>query len=130
MAALSGQAHRRFQEALAGGSVLLPLCLSCDQPFFYPRQHCPRCFGDRISFEPIREPLRVRSFAWVWRPQSRAKVVSLPVLMIAATSDHLSLFAEGSGWSEADPPVIGENVNLTVAERGDDAPVAVLRRSG
>ena len=36
MAALSGQAHRRFLEALAGGSVLLPLCLSCDQPFSIP----------------------------------------------------------------------------------------------
>ena len=130
MAAQSGQAFRTFQKALAGGSVLVPVCMSCDWPFFYPRQHCPRCFGDRISLQPMREALRVRSFAWVWRPQSRAKVVSLPVLMIAAISDHISLLAEGSGWSEADPPVIGEHVKLTVAERGEDEPVAVLRRSG
>lgn len=123
-----GSAYRTYVDALATGSVLLPFCLECNRSFFYPRLHCPRCFGDQVRLRPLKQPLRVKSFTWVWRPQSRVPPVSLPVLMMAADSDGLCLLAEGKGWEETDPPAIGEPVGLQVDNRTDGQAVPVFVR--
>jgi uncharacterized OB-fold protein len=117
-----------YVDALATGTVLLPFCLECKRSFFYPRLHCPRCFGDQIRLTPLKRPLRIRSFTWVWRPQSRVLPASLPVLMMAADSDSMCLLAEGKGWGETDPPAIGETVGLQVADGTGSQPVPFFVR--
>jgi uncharacterized OB-fold protein len=128
MQAQRGRAHESFVAGLEAGTVLLPKCSDCKRTFFYPRLHCPRCFGRAIELKPLGEELRVRSFAWVWRPQSPAPIESLPVLMVVVGSDDLSLIAEGRGWSEAEPPVVGEVVELGVETRSTNEAIAVAIR--
>lgn len=122
-----GRAYDRFQRALSKGEALLPRCADCGKSFYYPRLHCPRCFGPNISLETAPSPLSIRGFSWVWRPQSPAQVAALPVLMIAAGSVDLSIIAEGEGWSESAPPSVGETVELAVSRRTSGEPLVVFR---
>lgn len=39
-----------FWEAIARRELMLPYCPACDAAFFYPRPHCPRCFGVDLSW--------------------------------------------------------------------------------
>jgi uncharacterized OB-fold protein len=39
-----------FWEAAAKHTLLLPQCLDCDQPFFYPRVLCPTCGSRNLSW--------------------------------------------------------------------------------
>jgi uncharacterized OB-fold protein len=123
-----GKAHESFVAGLEAGMVLLPKCSDCQRTFFYPRLHCPHCFGRAIELERFGDELRVRSFAWVWRPQSPAPIESLPVLMVVVGSDDFSLFAEGRGWSEDAPPIVGEVVELAVDRRSSNEAIAVAAR--
>ena len=34
------------------GQLLLPRCLACGQPHWYPRAICPHCSSDRITWDP------------------------------------------------------------------------------
>jgi uncharacterized OB-fold protein len=125
-----GSAYESFRAAVEAGRFLVPTCADCERPFFYPRLHCPRCFGRAIALKPLATELRVRSFAWVWRPQSPALIDRLPVLMVAVGSEDLSLIAEGRGWSQAEPPAIGEAVELHTFKRPSTEATAIVRRCG
>jgi uncharacterized OB-fold protein len=39
-----------FWEGIARRELLLPYCPACDAAFFYPRPHCPRCYGDDLAW--------------------------------------------------------------------------------
>jgi uncharacterized OB-fold protein len=39
-----------FWEAAAQHALLLPQCLDCDQPFFYPRLLCPTCGSRNLAW--------------------------------------------------------------------------------
>lgn len=41
---------RRFWDDLAGGRFTLPRCRSCGLHVWYPRSHCPDCFGDDLEW--------------------------------------------------------------------------------
>lgn len=39
-----------FWAAAAEGNFFLRICENCDRTFFYPRNHCPYCFGDDLDW--------------------------------------------------------------------------------
>jgi uncharacterized protein len=42
----------KFWEATRVKSLVLPWCLQCHAPFWYPRERCPRCLSDEIEWRP------------------------------------------------------------------------------
>ena len=42
--------NRPFFRAAAEGRLVLPKCVPCDTPFFYPRLVCPTCLSDQIDW--------------------------------------------------------------------------------
>jgi hypothetical protein len=48
--------------------------------------------------------------------------------MISVASDSLALTAEARGWTEDDPPAIGDVVELGTDTRTSDDTIAVVRR--
>jgi len=42
-----------FWEGLRTGKFLAPRCGQCGELFFPPRNHCPECLGDSLSWEEL-----------------------------------------------------------------------------
>jgi uncharacterized OB-fold protein len=43
---------KQFWDAAARGEFLLQLCGRCGSHIFYPRQNCPTCGSDQLSWKP------------------------------------------------------------------------------
>jgi uncharacterized OB-fold protein len=41
-----------FWEALGEGRLLLVWCRACEEPFYYPRAICPRCWSTVLEWRP------------------------------------------------------------------------------
>jgi uncharacterized protein len=44
------EASTEFWEATRQRRLVLPWCVDCDQPFWFPREVCPRCVGSAIEW--------------------------------------------------------------------------------
>lgn len=40
-----------FWDATAKGKILFGLCKTCEKPHYYPRNHCPFCHADTVTWE-------------------------------------------------------------------------------
>ena len=45
------QETQQFWDAAAEGKLLYKKCAACDEPHFYPRNHCPFCFSDKTEWQ-------------------------------------------------------------------------------
>jgi uncharacterized OB-fold protein len=43
---------RPYWEAAAQGRLLLRRCADCGRPHHYPREFCPHCWSDNVTWEP------------------------------------------------------------------------------
>lgn len=59
-----------FWDATRTQQLVLPWCTSCDAPFFYPREVCPRCLGDQIEWRPASGRGTVYAVTVEHRPQN------------------------------------------------------------
>jgi len=59
---------RPFWEAAEKKQFVLQRCTQCKGWVFYPRGHCPHCWGDDLRWEPACGLGRLRSFSVVHRP--------------------------------------------------------------
>lgn len=65
---LSTSISRPFWEAAAQKKFVLQRCMQCRAWVFYPRGHCPHCWGNDLKWEPASGSGRLRSFSVVHRP--------------------------------------------------------------
>lgn len=103
-------------------SGLVPFCIPCDAPFFYPRPRCPRCHGRELEY---RAPgsFTIRTFTWVYRPQSAEFEADIPILMLVCETGGAKIIAEGRGWTRERPPRIGGAARLiALAKPGGRVP--------
>jgi uncharacterized protein len=80
-----------FWDATRRSELVLPWCVACERPFWYPRAACPRCLSDEIE----------------WRAASGEGVV------YAASVQHLP----GPGRDAADGPYVVALVDLAEGVR-------------
>lgn len=59
---------RPFWEAAAQKKFVLQRCTQCNGWVFYPRGHCPHCWGGELKWTPASGLGRLRSFSVVHRP--------------------------------------------------------------
>jgi uncharacterized OB-fold protein len=45
-------ASEPFWSATRDQRLVLPWCTECEQPFWFPREVCPRCLGSKVEWRP------------------------------------------------------------------------------
>ncbi len=60
---------QRYWDGCKQHELWLPYCTDCDQPFFYPRFFCPRCFGWKIEWRQASGRGTVYTYAIQHRAQ-------------------------------------------------------------
>jgi uncharacterized OB-fold protein len=63
---------RPFWEAARRHELSLQRCAACKAFIYYPRERCPHCFSDRLSWERVSGRGKVYSYTVVRRASSRA----------------------------------------------------------
>jgi uncharacterized OB-fold protein len=76
-----GPASGPFWEATRRGQLVLPWCIDCGRPFFYPRDVCPRCLGSAIEWRPASGAGVVYSFSIEQRPPPIGFSMGKPFVM-------------------------------------------------
>jgi uncharacterized OB-fold protein len=56
---------RAFWDAAKRGELVLPWCLSCGRPHYYPRSQCPYCYGDRLEWREASGAARLYTWSTV-----------------------------------------------------------------
>jgi uncharacterized OB-fold protein len=57
-----------YWSAAGEGRLVLPFCVDCARPFWYPRGFCPRCGGSHLDWRPASGDGVIYSFSVVRRP--------------------------------------------------------------
>lgn len=63
---------RPFWEAARHHELKIQRCGACQSYIYYPRDRCPRCFSDRLSWERVTGRGKVYSYTVVRRASSRS----------------------------------------------------------
>ena len=63
---------RPFWDAARRHELKLQRCSACAAFIYYPRERCPHCFSDRLSWERVSGRGKVYSYTVVRRASSRA----------------------------------------------------------
>jgi hypothetical protein len=63
---------RPFWEAARKHELKLQQCDSCRRFIYYPRERCPHCFAERLTWKPVSGRGKVHSYTVVRRASSRA----------------------------------------------------------
>ncbi|MGU3498685.1 Zn-ribbon domain-containing OB-fold protein [Mycobacterium sp. C31M] len=119
-----------FWEAIARRELLLPYCPACDAAFFYPRPHCPTCFGDELSWRPYPGTGVVHSYTVVRRAPGPAFAPLVPYVVALLDLDGGARMMGNVVVDDPDDMRIGAAVVLdfTVVEREDGEVVLPLFR--
>lgn len=57
-----------FWQAAAEGRLLIQRCGACCKAVFYPREICPHCWADALSWEDAGGSGRLKSFSIIHKP--------------------------------------------------------------
>jgi len=115
-----------FRESVRSGLPRLPLCEDCGRNFFYPRPRCPNCHSARVRLDSESAMWHLRSYTWVMRPQAPEFESRIPILIVVASQGDVNVIAEGDGWTVADPPRIGQSIQLASGRDPRNNAVAVF----
>ncbi len=63
---------RPFWEAARRHELQIQRCAACREYIYYPRNRCPKCFSDQLSWERVSGRGKVYSYTIVRRASSRA----------------------------------------------------------
>lgn len=63
---------RPYWEAARKHELRLQRCEACKAFVYYPRDRCPHCFSDRLSWEPVSGRGKVYSYTVVRRASTRS----------------------------------------------------------
>lgn len=75
------QISRPFWEGNAAGRLVMQKCGDCGAWVFYPRGHCPHCWGARLAWSDARGNARLESFCIVHRPGHDAWKAAAPYVL-------------------------------------------------
>ena len=116
-----------FWSAAADGALLLGHCADCGTVFYYPRAHCPDCFGADVSLEPAAGTGTIYSYTVAHRSESVPEE-DLPVVIAYVELDEgPRLISNVLGCDPADVE-IGDAVAVDFVEtEADEVGVPVFR---
>jgi len=63
---------RPFWEAARKHELKLQKCGACNRFIYYPRDRCPNCFSDQLSWQPVSGRGKLYSYTTVHRASTRS----------------------------------------------------------
>jgi uncharacterized protein len=63
---------RPFWDAAKKHELKLQKCGACSQYIYYPRDRCPNCFSDQLSWEQVSGRGKLYSYTTVYRASTRS----------------------------------------------------------
>lgn len=76
-----GPLSRPFWDAAADHRLLIQHCNSCDRHVFYPRQRCPYCWSDDLTWDEASGRATIVSFVGAYKPGHPAFVAEAPYVI-------------------------------------------------
>ncbi|MCE8439165.1 Zn-ribbon domain-containing OB-fold protein [Rhodovulum sulfidophilum] len=70
-----------FWEAAAEGRLVIQRCGACGDAVFYPREICPHCWADALSWEEASGAGRLKTFSTIWKPGHPGWIPAAPYVV-------------------------------------------------
>lgn len=113
-----------YFDGIARRQLLVPHCLSCGKPHFYPRHACPGCWSEDYDWKPAVGSGTVHTHTTVRANPPSSFVALLPYrIAIVDLAEGVRMLANIVGEVA---PEVGDAVQLDFIER-DGAPLPVFR---
>ena len=104
-----------FWQAAADGRLQIQYCEDCGRALFYPRGHCPACWGRRLTWRDASGLGRLKSYSTVHKPSHSGWLPVAPYTVGLIGLDEgptiLTFVLEGDGL----PPPVGARMQLAPA---------------
>lgn len=115
--------ERAFRAGLGRNELLIPYCLQCDRPHWYPRPICPHCGHTGTALRRARGTGTIYSLT---RMQARnARPVALAYVSL---DEGVTLLSKIVG-DDANTAAIGQAVEAAFTETDGGLPIPVFRLS-
>jgi uncharacterized OB-fold protein len=119
-----------FWDATREGRLLLPWCRSCEQPFWFPREACPRDLSPDLEWRPTDGRGAVHAVSVMPKPGNPLMAGREPyVVALVELDDGVRMMSTVVGtdpWSVA----VGDRVTLAWEPLSDGRQLYVFERDG
>jgi uncharacterized protein len=119
-----------YWEAAKDHRLVLPLCLACGKPHFYPHPLCPYCGADRFEWVPAAGTGSVYSFTIVKRAPSPAFEALVPYAVAIIALDEGPHLMSTIVDCDIDALRIGDRVHVDFLDFDDAPSLPVFKREG
>jgi uncharacterized OB-fold protein len=109
-----------FWEAAKRHRLALPYCTRCDQPFFYPRGHCPTCGSRALEWRDVSGNGVLHAFCIHQRPAPTSLLPGAPLVSAIVQLDEGPRLM--SCLVDVDPTPDAISCEMTVTARFVDLP--------
>lgn len=107
-----------FWAALRNHAFVLQRCDDCERWVFYPRAHCPHCWGTQLSWQAASGRGVVKSFSVVHRPGHFAWGAAAPYTIAIVELDEGPTMLSQLLVTNAEQVTVGMRVSLRPVEVG------------
>ncbi|RLA39649.1 MAG: nucleic acid-binding protein [Gammaproteobacteria bacterium] len=106
-------------EACAQGKLSLPYCSQCEASFYYPRQWCPQCFNQDLSWLELSGRGKVYSFSVVHQSPLPSYQDDVPYVLAIIELEEGPRMMTNILNCDVDKVRVDMPVEVTFEERGD-----------
>ena len=116
-----------FWAALTRDQIVIPRCDSCDHWFFYPRERCPRCLSDVISWHEVSGAGTVFTYTITNQPTASMFADEVPQIIAIVELDEGVRMTSTITDTPIDTLRVGARV-VAVFDHGDDGRTLLRHR--
>ncbi|UZG60321.1 Zn-ribbon domain-containing OB-fold protein [Rhodococcus opacus] len=111
--------NEKFWQAAKEGRLLIQVCADCHFGIFYPREACPRCWGQNLDWCPASGDAVVRTYTEVWRPGHPAWTAVVPYWIALVTLEEGPTLTTQLLCPESVRPSLGARCSVRFTTVGD-----------
>lgn len=74
-----------YEEHINQGELWLQYCTDCRQFVFYPRSHCPKCWGQNWEWRPSQGQGKVYSYSVIYKSTLTESMQDIPYIYALVT---------------------------------------------
>lgn len=109
----ASDAAEPYWDATREQRLVLPWCRSCDGPFWYPREVCPRCLSPDVEWRPASGRGRVYACSTMPKPAMPGLADLVPYVVALVELDEGVRMMSNVTGCPPDDVVVGMAVQVT-----------------
>jgi uncharacterized OB-fold protein len=118
---------RPYWDAARGGKLLIKRCNACNEPFFYPRPFCPRCWSDDVVWEESSGRATLYTWSVVRQNDLPPWPARVPYVAAVVDLDEGPRMLTNIEDCDVDALTVGMKVEVAFREENDEITVPVFR---